>query len=250
MHVIRLLGQVLGGTTLLLLLSLLTVGCGANSTSTSTSAVSSSPATTTPCPSPRASGQFQATIGTIQSISGNTLQIASVNGSIKTVIYSSSTRFLRESTTKVSSLQEGTPVTVAITQNADNTYSVTRIMLVNRSLQTTRQRTNVNANCFNRSQFNNPGGTQSGGGATANTRAITGTVGQVNGNTLTVTDLQGNDYTLSVTSTTQILQTVNASAADLKTGTALSVSGSPDGQGAINARTVTILPKLLTRSAQ
>jgi hypothetical protein len=249
MRVIRLPGRVPGSTALLLLLSLFVVGCGSGSTSTSTSAASSSASTATPCPSPRARSQFRATIGTISSISANTLQIASVSGGSATVTYSSSTRFLRETTMKLSALREGTPVTVTVTQNADNSYSATRITVVNRaSLQASRPRINGNSNCL-RSQFNN-GGAGFGGVGTANTRGISGTTGQVNGDTLTVTDAQGSDYTVNVTSATQILQTVSATAADLKTGTAVSVSGAPASSGAIDARTVTILPKLPTGSTQ
>jgi len=46
------------------------------------------------------------------------------------------------------------------------------------------------------------------------------------------------------------MQSGTASAADLKAGEAVTVSGSPDGQGGINARTVTILQKLPTRPTQ
>ncbi len=253
MRVIRLPGPALGGTMLLLLLSLFLAGCGASSTSTGTAASSAS--TATPCPSPRAGGRFGATIGTISSVGANTLQVATVSGASKTVNYSSSTRFLREATLKLAALQEGASVTVAITQNADNTYSATRITVVNRGSfgtsgsGTTRPRAGASANCF-RSQLANGGGTGLGGTSTTGARSIIGTTGQVNGSNLTVTDTQGNDYTVNVTSTTQILQTVSATAADLKTGTAVSVAGTPDSSGAITARSVTILPKLLTGSTQ
>ena len=242
MRIIRLLGPVLGSTTLLLLLLLLTAGCGTNPTSTG--AAASATATATPCPR----NQFQTAIGTIQSISRSTLMITDMQGKSVKATYSSSTRFLRQSTPAASSLKEGMAVTVAITQNADNTYTATRIMITDRSARTPRQGTNSNANCFNRSQFNNPGGRRSGG--TTSTPGISGTIGQVNGNLLTVTDAQGSDYTMTVTSTTQIMQSGTASAADLKAGEAVTVSGSPDGQGGINARTVTILQKLPTRPTQ
>lgn len=243
MRIFRLPGWPPGSITLLLLLSLLAVGCGTNSTATG--ATSSTTATTTPCPSNQ---QLQSATGTIQSISGNTLLITTMRGNTTKATYSSSTRFTRQSSTTVSSLKEGVPVTVVITQNADNTYTATRIMLTNGSFQVRRQGTNANTNCFNRSRPNRSGSTQPSG--TTNTRGVAGTVGQMNGNTLTVTDVQGSDYTMTITSTTQIEQTSTASAADLKTGQAVTVSGSPDGQGGINARTVTLLQKLPTRPTQ
>ena len=242
MRIIRLLGPALGSATLLLLLLLLMAGCGTNPTSTG--AAASATSTATPCPR----NQFQTAIGTIQSINGSTLLVTSMEGKSIKATYSSSTRFLRQSSPAVSTLKEGMAVTVAITQNANNTYSATRIMITDRSAGTSRQGANANLNCFNRSQFNNPGGRRSGG--TTNTRGITGTIGQVNGNLLTVTDAQGSDYSMTVTSTTQIVQSSAASAADLKAGQAVTVSGSPDGRGGINARTVTILQKLPTRPAQ
>jgi hypothetical protein len=242
MRIIRLPGRALGSTMLLLLLALLAVGCGTNTTATGAS--SSTTATTTPCPS----NQLQSATGTIQSISGNTLLIANIRGNTTKATYSSSTRFTRQSSTTVSSLKEGVPVTVTITQNADNTYTATRIMLTNSSFQVRRQGTNSNASCFNRSRPNRSSSTPPSG--TTNTRGVAGTVGQMNGNTLTVTDTQGSDYTMTIASTTQIEQTSTASAADLKTGQAVTVSGSPDGQGGINARTVTILQKLPTKPAQ
>ena len=242
MRIIRLPGWALGSTMLLLLLALLAVGCGTNTTATG--ATSSTTATTTPCPS----NQLQSATGTIQSISGNTLLIANIRGNTTKATYSSSTRFTRQSSTTVSSLKEGVPVTVTITQNADNTYTATRIMLTNSSFQVRRQGTNSNASCFNRSRPNRSGSTPPSG--TTNTRGVAGTVGQMNGNTLTVTDTQGSDYTMTIASTTQIEQTSTASAADLKTGQAITVSGSSEGQGGINARTVTILQKLPTKPAQ
>src|SRR5690348_10653494 len=134
MRIIRVLGPLLGSTMLLLLLLLLTVGCGTNTTG----AAASVTATATTCPS----NQFQSAIGTIQSISGSTLQITDIQGKSVKATYSSSTRFLRQSSPAVSTLKEGMAVTVAITQNADNTYSATRIMITDRSARTPRQRTN------------------------------------------------------------------------------------------------------------
>lgn len=242
MRITRLLGPVLGSTTLLLLLLFLITGCGINPSSTG--AAASATGTATPCPRI----QVQSAIGTIQSISGSTLLITSIQGKSIKATYSSSTRFLQQSSPAVSSLKEGMAVTVVIAQNADNTYTATRIMVTNGSARTFRQGANSNTNCLNRSQFTTSGSRRSG--TTTNARGISGTIGQVNGNLLTVTDTQGSDYTMTVTSTTQIMQSSNATAADLKTGQAISVSGSPDGHGGINARTVTILQKLPTSPTQ
>src|SRR5438067_2004401 len=103
MRIIRLLGPVLGSTTLLLLLLLLTVGCGTNTTG----AAASVTATATTCPST----QFQTAIGTIQSISGSTLLIANMQGKNVKATYSSSTRFLHPSSPAVSTLKERMAVT-------------------------------------------------------------------------------------------------------------------------------------------
>ena len=52
-----------------------------------------------------------------------------------------------------------------------------------------------------------------------------GTITQVNGNTLTVTDRQQNDYTIAVTSDTKIIQSGTASSDALKAGMDVSVMG-------------------------
>jgi hypothetical protein len=181
--------------------------------------------------------------------------ITPLQGSDVTVTYSSSTRFTRQESIPASSLKEGTTVTVVVT-SANNTYTATRISATTGSTsgQFTGQGTGANNPCsslarrsgtFGGGQFGGANGTGTGTG-TSNFRGLIGTVYGLKGNILTVTDRSGTTYTVTVTPQTQILQTSSVTAATLKTGMALIVSGTAGSQGTINARTVSIVPKLTT----
>jgi hypothetical protein len=243
MHFHRLRGEMVGVSVLLFIVVLL-AGCGANATTTITSASSSPAASATPC----TRGQFrgQITAGTLKSINGSTLQITTLQGTSVTVTYTSTTRFTRQASIAASALQEGEAVTVTVSQNADNTYSAKRITVLstgtgNQTLPFSGQRSN--SACARRTPtggFGNAGSTN----GTAGGRSLIGTVGQLNGGTLTITDRTGTNYTVTVTSQTQISQTTTVTASTLKTGMALAVTGTKGSQGAITARTVTILPNL------
>jgi thiamine monophosphate kinase len=66
---------------------------------------------------------------------------------------------------------------------------------------------------------------------------------------MNITDTSGSTFSVTITSQTQVLETTSVTSAALKTGQAITVSGSPGSNGAISARAVTILLKLPT-SAQ
>jgi hypothetical protein len=253
MHVYRLSGKMVGGSVLLMLIAILLVGCGANTTASTASTSASPAASSTPCTRGQ-SGPIrgQVTVGTLKSISGSTLQISTLQGTSVTVTYTGTTRFIHQANIAASSLQEGESVTVTVSQNADNTYSAKRITVLstgtsNQGFPFTGQRSN--SVCAKRTPtggFGNFGGFGNSGNSngTTSTRALTGTVGQLNGSTLTITDRTGTNYTVNVTSQTQISQTTTVTASILKTGMALTITGTRSSQGAVTARTVTILPNL------
>ena len=181
--------------------------------------------------------------------------ITPLQGSDVTVTYSSTTRFTRQDSIAASALKEGTSVTVVVT-SANNTYTATRISATSGSTssQFPGQGTGANNPCFSLGRRSgNFGGGQFGGGngtgtgnstGASNFRGLIGTVYGLSGNILTVTDSSGTTYTVTVTPQTQIVQTSSATATTLKTGMALIVSGTAGSQGTINARTVSIVPKV------
>ncbi len=236
-------GRILGSMTLPLLLAVFIAGCGPNFTSTS---ATSATATVTACPSPRAQS-FRGTIGTLKQVSGTTLFVTDRSGKTIQVTYTSTTRFLRETVVTTTALKEGAFVSVTITQNSDNTYTAKTISLINRTgsgpFQGQRgQGQRRNTAC--------PRPTQFAGNGTGNARGITGTISQLNGNTLTVTAQNGGDFTVTLAHATQIVQTSVVSASVLKAGMALSLLGSSNAQGVLMAQSVMILLTLPGNTTQ
>jgi hypothetical protein len=236
-------GRILGSMALPLLLAVFMAGCGPNFTSTS---ATSATATVTACPSPRAQS-FRATIGALKQVSGTTLFVTDRSGKTIQVTYTSTTRFLRETVVTTTALKEGTFVSVTITQNPDNTYTAKTISLINRTgsgpFQGQRgQGQRRNTAC--------PRPTQFAGNGTGNARGITGTISQLNGNTLTVTAQNGGDYTVTLAYATQIVQTSVVSASVLKAGMVVSLFGSPNAQGVLMAQSVMILLSLPGNTTQ
>jgi hypothetical protein len=243
------------GSLLLLFLGLFVLtACGSNTSASSSGSGAS--ATATAC----AQATRPATIGTLQSINGQTLVIANQRGTNVTVTYTSSTRFTQEVAVAASSLQEGTAVRVTVTSSG-STYTATSVIVTTgttgansgfpggfRGNGTPGTRTGrANNPCFTSGRFNR-GTPGTGTGTNANFRGLVGTVSQLSGNTLTITDTSGSDYTVTITAQTQIVATKSATAAALKVGQALTVTGT-GSQGAIRANLIAILLNLPTRGA-
>jgi uncharacterized protein DUF5666 len=242
MRTYQLLSRMLGSLLLLVLLAVLVAGCDLPFLPGSTTSTSA-----TACPSPV---PFQATSGTIQSINGTTLLITATNGSTATAIYTSTTRFTRQARVTIAALQNGAFVFVAVTQNADNSYTANRISLSNAANAGSRPggafggsgRRGGNGSACGRRGFRGGFGGQDLAGGNGNTRGISGTVSQLKGNTLTVTDVNQADFTVTLSSTTQIIQTSQAAATSLQVGMKVNLVGLRNAQGVLTARSVTILP--------
>lgn len=226
---------------LLFLAGLLLAACGSNSPTASATTAAS--ATATQCARPATS--LRSATGTLKAITGATLSITNLQGNSVTVTYSSATRFIQETAVPLASLKEGTQVTVAGT-NANNTYTASRITVVTGTSGFPRLNGTPGANrtrnnpCFNRRQF----GAGANGGGSTTFRGIAGTVSQVSGNTLAITDISGANYSVAVTAQTQIVQSSVVKATALKVGQSLTIAGTAGSSGVISARSVTILLKL------
>ncbi len=250
MHVKRILSQMLAGSILVIFTTTFIAACGSSSAAAVTTATVT--ATATSC--------FAQAIGTIQSISGNTLLITTTRGTQIHATYTSNTVFLRETSLKPTGLQEGMSVAVRAVQKADNSYSAVNITVRNPATSTfvpgsrpsaagtgsarpcsTNQRTNGGSG-------QGRGNFTGGQGSTTGSQNLSGTVAQLNGNTLTVNDASGGDYTVELSSSTLIRTDSTATAADLQVGKAVTVVGTSDNHGGITARQVLILLNLPTRS--
>jgi hypothetical protein len=236
MHPMRVPGKFLAGIVLLLFATL-NAACGSNS-----SAAGSSPTS-----SPTPATCISVTTGTLQSFNGATLSITSAQGKQVQTTYTVKTLFLREITETKAALQEGVRVSVRTTQNADNSYSALLITMRNGTAGIglpgrSRSQAGGLKLCSSNARVN----TGFGQGTGQSRQTINGTVGQLSGNTLTVTDASGADYTIGLTSTTQIISEKAASPTDLQNGETLNVTGSSNSQGVITANTVIILLRLPT----
>jgi hypothetical protein len=252
-------GKIVVGFLFLPLALFLLVGCGSNSSTTtgaSSTSTTSAAATAAACAQPRSS--VKTATGALSSINGSTFVVTTQKGSNVTVTYSSTTRFVREDSVSATSLKEGTFVTVAVTSTG-STYTATRITVTTGNVtgngtgrfpgaKGTPGAGRANNPCFSRGQIGTPGsGQPSGSGTgTSNFRGLIGTVSQVTGNNMTITDTSGSTFSVTITPQTQVMESTSVTSAALKTGEALTVSGSPGSNGAIDARSVTILLKLPT----
>ena len=234
-------------------------GCGSTASGASSTASSASATATACAQATRPATATRAATGTLKSIGGQTLVIATQQGRDVNVTYTSSTRFSQETTVAASMLKSGTPVRVTVTSNS-GTYDAVLVTVVSSS------GTNSGTGGFGGfGGFPRRNGTPGTGGANnpcarirfggtpgANTttfRGLNGTVSQLSGNVLTITDTTGADYTVTITSQTQIVETKSASAAALKVGQPLTVVGTANSQGTITATTVLILLSLPRRAA-
>jgi hypothetical protein len=238
----------------------LLAACGSN-TSTG-SASSGTSATATACAqATRPATAFRTAIGVLASINGQTLVLTNSQGKNVTVTYSSSTTFTQEVKLAPSDLKEGASVRVAVT-SAGSSYTAASVLVSNGTTTTTgkggfggfpgfngtpgaKRGTGANPCAANRGRFGN--GTP-GAGAN-NFRGIVGTVSQVNGDILTITDTAGASYTVTLTTQTQIVETKSATAAVLKVGEPLTAVGKPGSQNAVAASTIAVLLSLPTRGA-
>jgi hypothetical protein len=266
LHLDKSKSNLLIGVAFLSLLTIFCAACGSIGGSSTASGGTTNATPTATCPPNRS----KTATGTLQSVTGTSLLVHSTQGSSVQASYATTTRIQREATVATSALKEGTFVTVAVKQDTSGNYTATRIMLVaNRAggfgggtggtgtgrfgggtggtggrfgggtggTGTGRTR---NANCL-RAGGANGGAFGGGAGTTTSANTLTGTTGQLSGTTLTITDLQGSNYTVTLDAATQIVQYQSATASALKSGASITLTGSADSQGVITAQSITIL---------
>ncbi len=235
----------------------LLAACGSNSAASTSSNAS---ATATACAqATRPAAAFRTAIGTIASVSGQTLVLKDVQGKSVTVTYTSSTTFSQEVKLAAGDLKEGSTVRVAVTSTG-STYTAISVMVTtgtgtgnggfsgfpgfSRTPGARGTPGNGGNPCFaNRGRGGN--GTPAAGNTSF--RGLTGTVSQVNGNILVVTDTAGATYTVTLTAQTQIIATKSATAAALKAGEPITVVGKPGSQSSVTANSIAILLTLPRR---
>ena len=219
----------------MVLLAALLAACGSNSTNTGSSTASTS-TTKTICPT--------VSIGTIHNVSNKSLIVTNLQGKQVQITFTSTTKFIRTSTVTPSALQTGLPVSVTVLQNANNTYSALSVSVRNSQM---RQGGFTRGSSQCRGQFTRGNGTQGTIGGGQNGQIVNGTISQINGNELTLSNPNGDDFIVNLTATTRIITQLTATANDLKSGEAVMITGTANGQGVINANNVSILQSLPNR---
>ena len=235
-----------------LLLAGLLGACGSSGTTGSSNTTATGTATTA-CPS--------VTTGTIESVSNNTLQVTNMQGKNVQVTLTSATVLTRQATLTATDLKTGLPVTVIVKQNTDGTYSALSVSARtsqgsvgnfrngNGTKLCSGQRRGTGTGNFGGSGSGTPGafGNGNGTGTGTSRQTINGTISQINGSALTVTDASGNDFTVTLTSTTRMTEQQTVTASDLQVGQAVTITGTANSQGVINASLVALLQALPTR---
>lgn len=234
------------------LLAGLLAACGSASATSSASSTSTTPTTTTACPA--------VTTGTIESVNGTTLQISSLQGQSVQATLTSKTTISQQQTLKPTDIQTGSPVSVMVKQNADNTYSALTVTIRNPQVAGggfggfggfRRGGGTTGACSARRGPRGNgtPGafGGNGGPGAGQARQTISGTVSQIKATSLTLTDANSNDYTVALTSTTRISTQQVITASSLHNGEAVAITGSASGTGSITATNVSVLAALPVR---
>ncbi len=234
---------------LLVLLTMLLAACGSDSASAtaSSAASASTPNTSNACP--------KVTTGTIQSISSSGLSLTNFQGNTVQGVFTNKTLIVRQATLTASDLKSGMLVSVTVSQNADGSYTARAVNVRNSSAnQVGANRGSAQCTGQRRRGFGNFGGPGSGSGtpgtgSAANRQVINGTVSQINGSSLVVTDTSGNDFTTSLTATTRITTQQTITSSDLHAGEAVMITGNANSNGIINVNSVSVLQGLPTRPA-
>jgi len=214
--------------------AVLLAACG--STTSASSSTSTATTSTMKCPT--------VSVGTIQNVSTNSLVLTNLQGKQSQVTFTSATRFVRTSTVAPSSLQTGSLASVTVMENANNTYSALTVSV--RNPQALGGFTRGSTQC--RSQFTRGSrtGTPGAFGAGTNRQIVSGTISQISGSAVTLSNSNGDDFIVNLTPTTRITAQVTASVQNLKSGTPVTITGTTNAQGVINATSVSILQSLPT----
>ena len=230
------------GLALIVALLATTAGCSSASSPVTSSSVPSTTTSTTTAASPTTSTASRrgpnGTFGTLAAINGDTLTLTTSQGQV-TVNISSDTTIEKTVSGTITDLGQGNYVTIS--GNADTTGNINAASIMVRAQEQPGQFSPpTGTTTGNGGNFTRPNGGSPGGGLGG--QFTIGTIDVINGNSFTVTTAQG-QVTVNVGTDTVIQQTVSGTLADLSIGDSLTVSGTPDSNGNIDATSISIRPQ-------
>jgi hypothetical protein len=194
--------------------------CGSSSTPSagSSAAGSSSPSSASPAPGGAPGGKDRVS-GLVNSVSGGTVSITGKDGAA-TVDITAATRITQLGPGQLTDVTAGECVAVRPVKGNDTGNAVTAA--------------NVLVGQAGNAQCGQKGGKREHG--------INGTVASVNGNTITVTDADNAQITVTVTPDTRYTKSSSADAKALTAGMCLGARGTKDGNGALQATFAMVRP--------
>ena len=218
--------------------------CGASSGSAATqtsSQTTAPPPTTSPQPqAPNNSGGRLGggATGTIASISGTTFTLTTQQGDV-TVNVGANAAIQKTVAGSLSDLQTGQFITATGTVDASGNVAAASVSLRGNDAQRFTPPSGATPNPSRPGGFS--GTPRSPNGAFGN--GVFGTISAANGNTLTVTTGQSQQVTVTVDASTRITKTVAGTMSDLQVGEPVSVGGTLDSNGVLQATFITIRPE-------
>jgi hypothetical protein len=227
------------GLVSLLILSAVLAGCtAAAKTPTPSSAASVQSPSSTPAAT-QGFGRGQGASGTLSSINGTTLTLATAQGNV-TVSASSGVAVERTESGTISDLKVGEVVTVIGAADANGVIAAGTVDAIPQLQGALSALPSGVAPGSRRTPA--AGGTASSNFLNGSGAGTLGTIASINGNTFTLNDAQGQE-TVDIGSDTVIQKTVSGTFSDLQPGDFLTVVGSTDANGAITATRITDLPQ-------
>jgi len=228
---------VCAGLILTVALSVVIVACSSAS-STKQSKTTSKTTTASPVTSAPVTAQRRGSNGTLASINGNTLTLTTSQGQV-IVNVSSSTTIEKTVSGTASDLTQGYYVTISGTADSTGNINATSV-IVQPQGQPVQSFPTTGIMPGSRGGFPRPGGGASGGGMGG--QFTTGTINGINGNSFTVMTARG-QIIVNLSANTIIQKTINGALSDLNKGDSLSVIGTTDNSGNINAISISIRPQ-------
>jgi hypothetical protein len=225
--------------------------CSSSTTPAQSAATSSTTSTgaSTPAQSSNRNGfisrQGGGSSGTITAVTDNIFTMDTSQGTL--VVYvSDNTSILKNVTGSLTDLQTGQFLTVNGTADASGNTAASMIMVRSQDMGsrfsppagvTPGQGGRPNSGGSGNRTFNGPGNGFNGPG---NGNGVFGTLASIDGNTLELTTVQGQEKTVTVGPDTVIQVMESGSLADLKVGDTVTVMGNKDTSGNIDALFITL----------
>lgn len=232
------------GLILSVALSFMSVACSSSSpVATASTATTTTTVTTTsttdmpPTTSTTTTPQRPGANGTIAALNGDTLTLTTRSGQV-TVNIEPSTTIEETVTGTITDLNQGDFVTVSGTADNDGNIAAMSIML--RQGQSEQSFPITGTTSVNGGGFTGPGGGNFG--TTSGEQFTVGTISSVNGNSFIIATSQS-PVTVNVETNTSILKTVDGVASDLSLGDSLSVMGTINSSGDIDATFISVRPQ-------